>query len=98
MSDADPRRLETLLESMLETQRLQLERQVEGLALQRELADVQRKHYERQSALLDRAEALQSKSDRILGLLPKAILVTVVLIVVVLGLTVVLDVLRPSAP
>ncbi len=85
MTDADVRQLSRLLEEIRDTQRLQLERQTEALAVQREhLAMVQRQT-ERAERLQDRAEQLQTRSAQLMG---SARTISTVLIPVVVALMV----------
>jgi hypothetical protein len=85
MTDGDVRQLSRLLEEIRDTQRLQLERQTEALAVQREhLAMVQRQT-ERAERLQDRAEQLQTRSAQLMG---SARTISTVLIPVVVALMV----------
>jgi len=55
MNDTDAQRIAALLEEIRDDQRVQLQRQAEALAVQREQAAMARKQFERAEKLNDRA-------------------------------------------
>lgn len=63
MNDADAQRIVTLLGEIRDDQRLQLQRQADALAVQREQADMPRRQFARADKLHDRAEAIQARSS-----------------------------------
>jgi hypothetical protein len=85
MTDADVRQLSRLLEEIRDTQRLQLERQTEALAVQREHLTMVQRQTERAERLQDRAEQLQTRSAQLMG---SARTISTVLIPVVVALMV----------
>lgn len=62
MNDSDTQKLIATLEEIRDNQKLQLERQLEALTLQREQVAMVQRQVERTERLQDRAEQLQSKS------------------------------------
>ena len=92
MSDDDTRKLLAVLEEIRDQQRLQLERQADALAMQREHGALFRAQSERAERLQDRAEALQARSTqlvtgsrKVIGVVLALILVLVILLVVYVG-------------
>lgn len=67
MSEPQAERFLALLEEIRGNQRLQIERQTEALALQKEQFDMVRKQFERTERLQTRAEELQNKSAQLVA-------------------------------
>lgn len=83
MNDNDTQKLIATLEEVRDNQKLQLERQLEALTLQREQVAMVQRQVERAERLQDRAEKLQSKSALVFAIARK-FLFTLLPIVVVL--------------
>lgn len=67
MSEPQAEQFLALLEEIRNNQRLQIDRQAEALALQKEQFDLVRKQFERTERIQDRAEELQKKSAQLVA-------------------------------
>jgi len=92
MTDDDARRMLAVLEQIRDQQKLQLERQAEAIAMQREHVTLFRTQSERAEKLQDRAEALHAKSTqlvtgsrKVIGFVLALIVVLVILLVLYVG-------------
>jgi uncharacterized membrane protein (DUF106 family) len=85
MNDQDiSQRMVRILEEMRDNQKIQLERQAEALAVQRETFALVQRQSERAEKLQDRAEQLQTKSAQMVGAGRKVMAVVLPLIVVLI--------------
>jgi hypothetical protein len=84
MNDADTQRIAALLEEIRDGQLLQLQRQADSLAVQREQADMARKQFERAEKLQDRAEALQARGAQVITVARRAVTIVVPVLVLLL--------------
>lgn len=84
MDDADTQRIAALLEEIRDGQLLQLQRQADSLAVQREQADMARKQFERAEKLQDRAEALQARGAQVITVARRAETIVVPVLVLLL--------------
>ncbi len=66
-----------ILKEIRDNQKLQLERQAEALAIQKEQFDIFRKQMEQTQRIQDRAEKLQDKSAQIIGGARKVFIVVI---------------------
>ena len=73
------------LEAIRHQQRLQLERQAEALALQREQFEIYKRQADRVDRTHDRAERIQAKSSELVGAARKMFVVVVPILVLLIG-------------
>jgi hypothetical protein len=78
-------RIVASLEAIRDQQRLQLERQAEALALQREQFEIFKRQAERIDRTHDRAERIQAKSSELVGAARKMFVVVVPILVLLIG-------------
>ena len=83
VTEADAARIASLLQEIRDAQRLQLERQAEALALQRDQFALVQKSQERAEKLQTRAEAMQDRSAQMIARSRKALAFVVPLVVLV---------------
>jgi uncharacterized membrane protein (DUF106 family) len=85
LSDTDKlERIARLLEEVRDQQKVQLERQMESLALQKEQHQLVLKQYEKAAKIQDRAEAIQDKSAKLINLVRRFVPVAMAVIVVII--------------
>jgi predicted GTPase len=85
MNDADSAKALRLLEEIRDNLKLQMERQAEGLALQREQFALVQRQVERAERIQDRAEEIQAKSVQLVGGARKAAAILLPIIFILLG-------------
>lgn len=73
MNEEDSRVLVTILKEIRENQRLQLERQAEAVALQREQFAIVQRQADRHERIQDRAENIQVKSAQLVAVARKTL-------------------------
>ncbi len=73
------------LEAIRDQQRMQLERQSEALALQREQFEIFKRQADRIERTHDRAERIQAKSSELVGAARKVFLVVLPILVLLIG-------------
>ena len=73
MNDEDSRLVVTVLKEIRENQRLQLERQAEAVALQREQFAIVQRQADRHERIQDRAENIQVKSAQMVAVARKTL-------------------------
>jgi len=76
----DLARVVTVLEEIRDDQRVQLQRQGDALALQREQYAMVQKQYERTERIQERAEMLQTRSAQMVGTVRKVMIVVLPII------------------
>ena len=82
--DGTPDKVAALLQEIRDNQKLQLERQAEALALQKQQFELVRDQYANTVRIQDRAEALQDKSAQIVAASRKVLAVVIPIIVALL--------------
>jgi uncharacterized membrane protein (DUF106 family) len=86
MNDSEiSQRMVRILEEMRDNQKLQLERQSEALAVQRETFALVQRQTERTERIQDRAEQIQAKSAQLVGAGRKVMAVVLPLIIVLIA-------------
>jgi hypothetical protein len=85
MNDDDMKRLISVLEEIRDDQRVQLERQTEALALQREYFAIAKGRGERAERIQARAEALQETSARLVASSRKVMAVVLPIVFVLIA-------------
>ena len=85
MSDSDIQKLSGVLEEIRDNQKLQLERQLEALAIQREQFAIFQRQAERAERLQDRAEQLQNKGAQLVGGAHKGALILLPIVIVLIA-------------
>jgi uncharacterized membrane protein (DUF106 family) len=85
VTDGDSQRLTSLLEEIRDNQRLQIERQAEALALQREQFELVKRQAERTERIQDRAEAIQDKSAGLVAASRRALAVILPVVVALIA-------------
>src|SRR5690349_23245273 len=84
MNDSDAQRLTELLTEIRDDQRLQLQRQAEALAVQREQAEIAKRQFERAEKIQQRAEAIQDRSSQMITAARRIVLVVVPVLIVLI--------------
>lgn len=85
MTDADLQRLTSLLQEIRDNQRIQVERQAEALALQRQQFDLVQRQAVRAERIQDRAEAIQEKGASLVTASRRALAVILPIVVVLIA-------------
>ena len=85
MDEQTGERILASIDAIREQQRLQLERQAEALALQREQFEIFKRQAERIDRTHDRAERIQAKSSELVGLARKTFIVVLPILVLLIG-------------
>ncbi|GKS65909.1 hypothetical protein YTPLAS72_32130 [Nitrospira sp.] len=75
MGDQEAQLLSSLLKEIRDNQKLQLDRQAEALALQREHYSLIRQQTERHERIQDRAETMQAKGVQLMTVARKALFI-----------------------
>jgi uncharacterized membrane protein (DUF106 family) len=84
MNDNEQGMTARLLEEIRDNQKLQLERQAEALAIQKEQFEIFKTQMEQTRRIQDRAEKLQDKSAQIIGSARKVFVVVVPLLILLI--------------
>jgi len=82
--DSTLRNVAALLEEIRDNQKIQLERQAEAMALQKQQFELVRDQYAKTMRIQDRAEALQDKSAQIVAASRKVLAIVIPIIVALL--------------
>ncbi|MFL6623966.1 MAG: hypothetical protein ACJ8KA_09095 [Sulfurifustis sp.] len=82
MNDNDSQKVIRVLEEIRNNQSLQIERQLEALAIQREQFAIFQRQAERAERIQDKAEKLQERSAQLVGGARKALVVVLPVIIV----------------
>jgi hypothetical protein len=85
MDDSEIQKALRILEEIRDGQKLQLERQAEALALQRQQLEIVQRQVGRAERIQDRAESLQASSARLVSGARKAVVVLLPIILALIG-------------
>lgn len=85
MNDTDIEKITTLLEEIRNGQKLQLERQLEAIQIQRDQFAIVQKQANRAEAIQQRAEKIQEKSAQIVGGARKMLIIILPIIIVLIA-------------
>src|SRR5262249_41155527 len=85
MNDGESRLLVTILQEIRDNQKMQLDRQVDALALQREQFAIVQRQAERYEHIQDRAEHIQARSAQIMAVARKTMFVALPILTIMIA-------------